>query len=40
LETHGTLFHGKQTAVELIGRVVACLAEGLGIRAGVLNDLW
>jgi IS1 family transposase len=33
LETHGTLFHGKQTAVELIGRVVACLAEGLGIRA-------
>jgi hypothetical protein len=26
-------FHGKQAAVELIVRVVACLAEGLGIRA-------
>jgi IS1 family transposase len=33
LETYGTLFHGKQAAVELIVRVVACLAEGLGIRA-------
>jgi IS1 family transposase len=33
LETHGTLFHGKQAAVELIVRVIACLAEGLGIRA-------
>ena len=33
LETHGTFFHGKQAAVELIVRVVACLAEGLGIRA-------
>jgi IS1 family transposase len=33
LETHGTLFHGKQEAVELIVRVLACLAEGLGIRA-------
>jgi hypothetical protein len=33
LETHGTLFHGKQAAGELIGRVLACLAEGLGIRA-------
>src|SRR5215475_9637190 len=33
LETHGTVFHGKQAAVELIVRVVACLAEGLGIRA-------
>jgi hypothetical protein len=32
-EHHGTLFPGKQAAVELIGRVVACLAEGLGIRA-------
>jgi hypothetical protein len=30
---HGTIFHGKQAAVELIVRVVACLAEGLGIRA-------
>jgi IS1 family transposase len=33
LETHGTLFHGKQAAVEIIVRVLACLAEGLGIRA-------
>ena len=33
LETHGTLFHGKHAAVELIVRVLACLAEGLGIRA-------
>jgi IS1 family transposase len=33
LETHGTLFHGKQAAVELIVRVVACMAEGLGLRA-------
>jgi IS1 family transposase len=33
LETHGTLFHGKQAAVELIVRVLACLAEGLGLRA-------
>jgi IS1 family transposase len=33
LETHGTLFHGKQAAGELIVRVLACLAEGLGIRA-------
>ena len=30
---HGTLFHGKRVAVELIVRVLACLAEGLGIRA-------
>src|SRR5215831_18393595 len=33
LETHGAIFHGKQAAVELIVRVLACLAEGLGIRA-------
>jgi IS1 family transposase len=33
LEHHGTMFHGKQAAVELIVRVLACLAEGLGIRA-------
>jgi hypothetical protein len=33
LATHGTIFHGKQAAVELIVRVLACLAEGLGIRA-------
>ena len=30
---HGTIFHGKQASVELIVRVLACLAEGLGIRA-------
>ena len=33
MATHGTLFHGKQAAVELIVRVLACVAEGLGIRA-------
>ena len=27
------MFHGKQAVVELIVRVLACLAEGLGIRA-------
>jgi IS1 family transposase len=32
-EHHGTIFHGKQAAVELIVHVLACLAEGLGIRA-------
>src|SRR6266852_5855931 len=32
-EHHGTIFHGKQGAVELIVRVLACLAEGMGIRA-------
>src|SRR5215475_796740 len=32
-EHHGTIFHGKQASVERIVRVVACLAEGLGIRA-------
>src|SRR2546429_9222114 len=32
LETLGTLFHGKRVAVELIVSVLACLAEGLGIR--------
>src|SRR2546430_3757846 len=32
LETLGTLLHGKRASVELIVRVVACLAEGLGIR--------
>ena len=32
-EHHGTIFHGKQIAVERIVRVLACLAEGLGIRA-------
>src|SRR5438876_5435342 len=33
LETHGTLLHGKRLAVELLVRVLACLAEGLGMRA-------
>src|SRR5215510_4661244 len=32
LETLGTIFHGKRASVELIVRVVACLAEGIGIR--------
>jgi hypothetical protein len=32
LETHGTIFSGKRVPVELIVRVLACLAEGLGIR--------
>jgi IS1 family transposase len=31
-ETHGTIFHGKRVAADLIVRVIACLAEGLGIR--------
>jgi hypothetical protein len=33
LETHGTICHGKHAAVERIVHVLACLAEGLGIRA-------
>jgi hypothetical protein len=32
LETLGTLFHGKHASIEIIVRVIACLAEGLGIR--------
>jgi IS1 family transposase len=32
LETLGTLFHGKHASVDLIVHVIACLAEGLGIR--------
>jgi transposase-like protein len=32
-EHHGTIFYGKEAAVELMVRVLACLAEGLGIRA-------
>jgi IS1 family transposase len=32
LETLGTIFHGKRASVELIVRVIACRAEGLGIR--------
>jgi hypothetical protein len=35
LETHGTLLHGKRLSVELMVRVLACLAEGLGMRATV-----
>src|SRR5262245_12389938 len=31
-ETLGTIFHGKCASVDLIVRVIACLAEGLGIR--------
>src|ERR671933_1548218 len=31
-ETPGTIFHGKRASVELIVHVIACLAEGLGIR--------
>jgi hypothetical protein len=31
-ETHGTIFHGKRSSADLIVRVMACLAEGLGIR--------
>jgi hypothetical protein len=31
-ETHGTMFHGKRSSPDLIVRVIACLAEGLGIR--------
>jgi hypothetical protein len=30
---HGTICHGKQAAVARIVRVLACLAEGLGMRA-------
>ena len=32
LETHGTILHGQRVSAELIIRVIACLAEGLGIR--------
>ena len=32
LETLGTLFHGQCGSDDLIVRVLACLAEGLGIR--------
>jgi IS1 family transposase len=31
-EHHGTILHGKRVSVDLIVRVIACLAEGLGIR--------
>src|SRR5262245_43104117 len=32
LETLGTIFHGTRVAPELLVRVIACLAAGLGIR--------
>jgi hypothetical protein len=32
-EPHGTLFYGKRVPVELIVHGLACVAEGLGIRA-------
>src|SRR5262252_4406722 len=32
LETLSTIFHGKRASVDLIVRVIACLAEGMGIR--------
>jgi hypothetical protein len=32
LETLDTILHSKRVSVELIVRVIACLAEGLGIR--------
>jgi IS1 family transposase len=32
LESLGTLLHGKRASVDLIVRVIACLAEGVGIR--------
>jgi IS1 family transposase len=32
LETLGTIFHGKRGTEDRIVRVIACLAEGLGIR--------
>jgi IS1 family transposase len=31
-ETTGTIFHGKRSSPHLIVHVIACLAEGLGIR--------
>jgi hypothetical protein len=31
-ETHGTMLHGKRSSPERIMHVIACLAEGLGIR--------
>jgi transposase-like protein len=31
-KTHGTIFHSKRSSPELIVHVIACLAEGLGIR--------
>jgi hypothetical protein len=31
-EHQGTIFHGKRASVECIVRVIACPAEGLGVR--------
>jgi hypothetical protein len=31
--THGTIVYGKRVSVERIVHVIACLAEGLGIRS-------
>ena len=33
MESLGTIFYGKQTAVETITRAIKALAEGVGIRA-------
>src|SRR5918999_5836382 len=33
LASHGTIFHGRHLPVDLIVHALACLAEGLGIRA-------
>src|SRR6266849_4200031 len=33
LETHGTLFHGKRVAPDMLVWAIGALAEGLGIRA-------
>jgi len=40
-KTHGTIFHGKRASVELIVRVIACLAEGLasGVRRGCSRSI-
>src|SRR5262249_40863420 len=41
LETLGTIFHGRRASVDLIVRVIACLAEGVGVRgtARVVEDV-
>ena len=39
LETQGTIFHCQRLPVELIVHVLACLAEGLGIRATARVDV-
>jgi hypothetical protein len=37
LETHGTIVHGKRLSVELLVRVLACRAEGLGKACQTIN---